>query len=141
MSKTLSIGEVAKQSGLQTSAIRYYESEGLLPEPQRVNGRRRYDDAVFQRLALIQLMRQAGFGIADLRTLLVEFPANTPPSTRWQHVAVEKLGEVEAIIRQMQALKGWLNTAMTCECATIDDCATYLPDADQTTLTCGSSIG
>ncbi len=137
MPKTMRIGEVAEQAGLQTSAIRYYESEGLLPEPQRVNGRRRYDDAVFQRLALIQLMRQAGFGIADLRTLLVEFPANTPPSTRWQHVASEKLGEVETIIRQMQALKGWLNTAMTCQCATIDDCATLMPETAQAEMRCG----
>lgn len=138
MLKTMSIGEVAQQAGLQTSAIRYYESEGLLPTPERVNGRRRYQPAVLQRLALIQLMRQAGFGIANLRTLLVEFPANTPPSTRWQHVATEKLDEVEAIIRQMQALKSWLNTALTCQCATIDDCATLIPDNAQLALTCGS---
>ena len=57
MVKKVSIGEVAQRAGIQTSAIRYYESEGLLPAPERLNGRRKYDATVLQRLALIQLLR------------------------------------------------------------------------------------
>ena len=48
--KELTIGEVARRAGVHTSAIRYYESVGLLPPPKRLNGRRRYDETVFQRM-------------------------------------------------------------------------------------------
>lgn len=64
----LTIGEVACRAGLHTSAIRYYESVGLLPPPKRVNGRRRYDTDVFQRLGLIQLVRGQGLASARCRT-------------------------------------------------------------------------
>lgn len=134
MLKKMSIGEVSQQAGIQPSAIRYYESEGLLPAPERVNGRRKYDARVLQRLALIHMMRQAGFHIADLRTLLVEFPAQTAPSVRWQRVAAEKLGEIEAVIEQMQTLKGWLVEAQKCQCATIEDCAGGV----EASLACGN---
>ena len=121
--KDMAIGEIARQAGLQTSAIRYYESVGLLPPPRRVNGRRRYDASVLRRLALIQLARQAGFGIADLRVLLIGFPANTPPSARWQRLATEKIAEMDALIARSQAIKAWLLEAMSCQCEGIDDCA------------------
>lgn len=133
--KQLSIGEVAARTGIQPSAIRYYESEGLLPAPERINGRRMYDEQVFKRLTLIQGMRKAGFQIADLRTLLLEFPAQTPPSVRWRQVADEKLDAIEAAIQQMQMLKTWLLQAQDCHCATIEDCAA-VPEAT-TLLTCG----
>lgn len=136
MSKMLSIGEVAQRVQLQPSAIRYYESEGLLPAPHRVKGRRRYDETIFQRLALIQFMRHAGFRIADLRTLLLDFPTDTLPSVRWQRVATGKLAEVEAVIQQMQLMKNWLSSALQCRCASIDDCAAAFPNAPS--LTCGS---
>ena len=126
--------ERVERAGIQTSAIRYYESEGLLPAPERLNGRRKYDATVLQRLALIQLLRQAGFHISDLRTLLLEFPAHTPPSARWQRVADEKIEEVDALILQMQTLKLWLTEAQKCQCATIEDCAAIIPSSANTPI-------
>jgi MerR family transcriptional regulator, redox-sensitive transcriptional activator SoxR len=141
MIKKLSIGEVAQRAGIQTSAIRYYESEGLLPAPERLNGRRKYDSTVLQRLALIQLLRQAGFHISDLRTLLLEFPAQTPPSARWQRVADEKLEAVDALILQMQTLKVWLTEAQKCQCATIEACAAVMPGSANTPLQVSLACG
>ncbi len=57
MMKELTIGQIAQRAGIQTSAIRYYESIGLLPSPKRVNKRRYYDLSVLRRLGLIQLAR------------------------------------------------------------------------------------
>jgi predicted site-specific integrase-resolvase len=54
MSALLTIGEVAWATGIKASAIRYYEEAGLLPEPERVGGKRRYDEEVLRRLALIR---------------------------------------------------------------------------------------
>src|SRR5690606_12602632 len=98
--KDLTIGEVARRAGVQTSAIRYYESVGLLSPPKRVNGRRRYDPTVLRRLALIQLARQAGFRIGELQVLFSGFSVDTPASARWQKLATAKVTEMDAIIEQ-----------------------------------------
>lgn len=63
----LTIGEVARRAGLRPSALRYYESVGILSPPQRVSGQRRYDATALQRIALIQLAQRAGFTIAEIR--------------------------------------------------------------------------
>lgn len=140
--KDMAIGEIARRAGIQTSAIRYYESVGLLAPPRRTaNGRRRYDASVLQRLALIQLARQAGFHIADLQVLLTGFPAETPPSARWQRVATEKIAEMDALIARSQAVKVWLMDALQCQCEAIDDCAGVMNDngAVNVALSCGDS--
>jgi MerR family redox-sensitive transcriptional activator SoxR len=61
MPALLTIGEVARRAGVRTSAIRYYEEAGLLPEPERVGGKRRYEKEILRRLALIGGAKRAGF--------------------------------------------------------------------------------
>jgi MerR family transcriptional regulator, redox-sensitive transcriptional activator SoxR len=140
--REMAIGEIARRAGIQTSAIRYYESVGLLPPPRRTaNGRRRYDASVLPRLALIQQARQAGFHIADLQVLLTGFPADTPPSARWQRMATEKIEEMDALIARSQAVKAWLTDAMKCQCERIDDCAGLMNEngSISAALSCGDS--
>jgi MerR family transcriptional regulator, redox-sensitive transcriptional activator SoxR len=93
--KIWSIGEVVARSGVPASTIRYYEQIELLPPAQRVNGRRCYDAAILSKLNIIRLAQQAGFTIAEIQTLVHEFPANTPPSARWEAMAQQKLEELE----------------------------------------------
>ncbi len=57
------IGEVADQAGVRTSLIRYYEDIGLLPEPERVSGQRRYDATVLRRLTVIDVAHRAGMSL------------------------------------------------------------------------------
>lgn len=120
--KQLTIGEVARRAGLQTSAIRYYESVGLLPEPERINGHRRYHEDVFQRLGVIQLARQAGFRIGELQVLFAEEADEEPASDRWQMLAAEKIAEMDALIVHAQAVKSWLVEAQACRCVEGEDC-------------------
>ena len=63
----LAIGDVARQAGIRPSAVRYYESIGLLPAPRRVSGRRRYDRNTVQLLKIVQLAQQK---IAELDALI-----------------------------------------------------------------------
>ena len=123
MAGSLSIGEVAERAGLRTSAIRYYESVGLLPEAERISGRRRYDRDVFPRLALIELAQKAGFTVAEIGTLLHGFSRRTPPGVRWRKLAGRKLEEVEERIRETQAMRLVLLRLLDCECPTFEDCA------------------
>src|SRR5262249_61601954 len=62
-----SIGELARRSRTPATTIRYYERQELLPAPERLNGRRRYDDGAQQRLAAIALAKQAGFSIREVK--------------------------------------------------------------------------
>src|SRR5574341_1929395 len=90
----LNIGELARQAGMQTSAIRYYESIGLMPPPPRASGWRRYDPAAIERLRVIKAARDVGFSIGEISMLLNGFPRGTPPSERWQKLAEKKLPEI-----------------------------------------------
>lgn len=140
--KELTIGEIAHLAGLQTSAIRYYERVGLLPLPKRVNGRRRYDPSVLKRLGLIQLVRQAGFGIRELQVLFNGFNADAPASARWQTLATEKIAEMDALLERTLATKVWLSEALKCQCVEVGDCVTMTIDETNNsldvTLSCGA---
>ena len=127
----LTIGEVARRAGLHTSAIRYYESVGLLPAPKRVNGRRRYDENVFQRLGLIQLLRDAGFGIGEIQTLFAAFSDSISVPTVWQAIAATKEAEMEAIIQKAKATQQLLNHARNCQCEQVGDCVVVTFDEGQ----------
>src|SRR5436190_20606900 len=98
--ENLSIGAVAQQIGVQTSAIRYYESIGLLAAPMRISGQRRYSDEVISRLRMIRVAQELGFTLDEIKTLLDGFSPDTPPSERWQAMARTKLPEIEAIIER-----------------------------------------
>ena len=136
--RELTIGEVAHRTGLQTSAIRYYESLGLLPAPRRVNGRRRYGAEVIHRLGLIKLIREAGFRISELQMLFAVFSANTP-SSDWRTLAAAKVTELEAEIEHAQTIKAWLTEVQKLACTPVDDCATITFDeAGNVSLTCRS---
>lgn len=126
MPALLTIGEVARRVGVRASAIRYYEEAGLLPEPERVGGKRRYDEEVLRRLALIGGAKRAGFTLGEIRTLLHGFPAGTGAAQRWQALASEKLVEVEEAIAQLRETRQLLKEALRCECASLDECAWLL---------------
>jgi len=117
-----SIGEVARQMAIRTSAIRYYEEVGLLPAPPRSNGRRIYDESALQRLSLIQFLQKAGFTVAEMQTLLHGFTPDTRPAERWQALAYKKIGEMDEIIAQAQKMKSFLAQGLQCGCLRIEDC-------------------
>ncbi len=122
MTEELTIGEVARRAGIRTSAIRYYESVGLLPAPARVNGHRRYDPTILQRLAVVHLAQQAGFTVAGIQTLLHGFAPDTPPAERWEALARRKLDEVDVLIQRARRMKEVLEIGLRCGCLRLEDC-------------------
>jgi MerR family transcriptional regulator, redox-sensitive transcriptional activator SoxR len=122
----LTIGEVARRAGIRTSALRYYESIGLLPLPSRVSGQRRYDTGTIGLLAVIRLAQQAGFTVAEIQTLLHGFTPETPPAARWRPLAQAKLAELDEVIARAQQMKAILTTGLNCGCLRLEDCATIL---------------
>lgn len=118
----MTISEVARRVGIRPSALRYYESVGILPAPRRANGRRRYDPDVLQYLAAIQVAKQAGFTVAEIRRLFHGFSPRTALSARWQILARRKLHEVEALIARARGMKRLLEEGLRCGCLKLEDC-------------------
>lgn len=126
MVEGMSIGEVAIRAGIRPSALRYYEGVGLLPAPERVNGRRCYDGEVLRdvldRLTVVRVAQQAGFTVTEIKTLLDGFSDDTPPSERWRVLAREKLTEVEALVERALGMKRLLERGLRYECLRLEDC-------------------
>jgi len=125
----LNIGELARQVGVQTSAIRYYEEVGLMPQPPRVGGWRSYAPNLVDRLQVIHTARELGFSIEEIRTLLDGFPQATAASERWRDLAKDKLAELTEIIAQATALKDLLEAGLNCSCEDIQLCLSTKGDS------------
>jgi MerR family redox-sensitive transcriptional activator SoxR len=126
--KMIPIGQVAKRAGIAASAIRYYESEGLLPPALREGGRRVYDEPVLDRLSFIELAKKSGFTVAEIRKLQSGFARSAPPGVRWRALAEKKMREIEQRIAEAQQMKELLGVVMGCECPEFEDCARAMRD-------------
>lgn len=118
----LTIGEVARRAGVATSSIRYYERIGLLPEPARSGGQRRYDLDAVGKLGFIGVAQSAGFKLREIKELINEADDLSGPM---RSLSSQKLGEVEALLERTKAMKGWLEVAQACGCATSAECALF----------------
>jgi len=116
------IGRVAAAANLSASAIRYYESEGLLPPAYRRSSKRVYEPAILDRLALIQLASQCGFSLTEIRTFLHGFTPGTAPAKRWRLLAKTKLAELNEKIAQISRMKQVLTAICRCKCLSIEEC-------------------
>jgi MerR family transcriptional regulator, redox-sensitive transcriptional activator SoxR len=128
---TLTIGQVAAKAGINVSAIRYYERHGLMPEPERVSGQRRYTGQAVQRLGIIDAAKQAGFTLDEVKALLDSADHGHPAHEQLQALAVRKLPEVEALIERAETMRRWLTTATTCGCDTLGACALFTDPSEQ----------
>jgi MerR family transcriptional regulator, redox-sensitive transcriptional activator SoxR len=121
----LTIGEVARRAGVATSSIRYYERIGLLPEPDREGGQRRYDADVLGKLGFIGVAQSAGFKLREIKELIKGVDGANGLGEQMRSLSIQKLGEVEALLERTKAMKGWLEVAKECGCATPADCALF----------------
>lgn len=114
----ISISEVSQHTGLQSSALRYYERAGLIGPRARVGGRRHYDSSVLQTLAAIALLQEVGFTIGEIRTLI----GHQQQQGRWQALAQEKLHEIDEHMERVTKARELLTTALACECSGLHTC-------------------
>jgi MerR family redox-sensitive transcriptional activator SoxR len=121
----LTIGAVARLTGKSTAAIRYYEQIGLLPEPARTSGRRRYDQATVRTLAVIETGQRAGLALDEIRVLLAVSPGDPAAVERLREVASRKLPEIIAQIERSELVRDWLELAARCECPDLGQCPLF----------------
>ncbi|HVH64662.1 MAG TPA: MerR family transcriptional regulator [Candidatus Acidoferrum sp.] len=117
----LTIGDVAAATGMRTSAVRYYESEGLLPQPARASGKRRYDADTIDRLLLIRFCRRLGFGLPEIRGVLTDGGGQSRRAA-WRRQVDARLVEVRSLIRAAKSVERVLRESRDCDCVTLSSC-------------------
>jgi MerR family redox-sensitive transcriptional activator SoxR len=135
----LPIGEVARRTGLRTSAVRYYEEAGLLPVPARISGKRVYSADVVQRIGVLRFAQEAGFTLSEIRTLFQGFGADAPLSARWRSLANRKLKDLDALTERIQRMRQALALSLACGCQRIEQCTLEPSDAFAATASPGSA--
>ena len=115
----MQIGQVARKIGVATSAIRFYEESGLLPEPNRTpSGYREYDPSVIDRLTFIRAGQAVGLTLAELREVLGIRDRGEAPCTHVADLIDRRLDEIDQRIKDLRSLRSDL-TALASEAATV----------------------
>src|SRR6266436_93726 len=118
----MKIGELAGRSGLNASAIRYYERRGLLPAPHRAGGQRRYPADALDRVLLIRFASEMGFTLSEIKVFLNGLRDDAPVGPRWKKLARRKIQEVEWSIQRSCLLKSLLEHLLHCRCISLEVC-------------------
>ena len=116
--RLLTIAQVGETTGLQSSALRYYEREGLIEPAGRASGRRLYDESVLQRLAVISLLQEVGFTIGEISELF----NRRGKRMLWRSLAEDKLSEIDAHLERVGAARELLSAALQCGCSSLESC-------------------
>lgn len=119
MGERLTIGDVARRTGVAPTALRFYEKVGLIPAPERTGGRRRYDEAILVRLEVIRLCKAAGFTLGEIAVLMDDDTLGRPMA---RALAQAKLVEIDAQIASLARARGIVEWGMQCTCPSIDAC-------------------
>lgn len=125
-SEGLSIGALAKRTGLAVSAIRYYEAQGLIRPWRNAGGQRRFERADLRRLSFVMVAQQFGFTLPQIKAQLDQLPGNGAPSKAdWQRISVGFRDALDQRIVTLTKLRDNLDGCIGCGCLSLDVCALY----------------
>ena len=122
----LTIGEVATRTGVATSALRYYEREGLLAADRTAGGQRRYHREVLRRVAFVRIAQRVGLTLEEIRTALASLPQErTPTRADWERLSVQWRPRLDEQIAVLQRLRDELSSCIGCGCLSLRSCGLY----------------
>jgi MerR family transcriptional regulator, redox-sensitive transcriptional activator SoxR len=128
-SAPLSIGELARRAGLASSALRFYESQGLISGTRTEGGHRLYPRHVLRRVGFIRAAQMLGLSLPAIREALSTLPAGrTPTKADWAHLARTWRPMLDARIAALQRLRDRLDGCIGCGCLSLKTCALYNPE-------------
>ena len=122
----MKIGELASRTGLNASAIRYYEKLGLVPAPYRASGQRRFTDEAIYRVSLIRFARDMDFSLEEIKVFLSGLSDKAPVGKRWKKLAHSKIKQVDVTVVRAKRLKLLLEHLLHCRCASLRQCVDRL---------------
>lgn len=129
VSEGLSIGALAKRTGLAVSAIRYYETRGLITPWRNAGGQRRYQRADLRRLSFVMIAQQLGLTLPEIREVMAGLPGNrTPTREDWTRISQGLRHRLDQKIATLQKLRDNLDGCIGCGCLSLPTCALYNPE-------------
>ena len=125
---TLSVGDVARRSGVAVSTLHFYETKGLISSKRTQGNQRRYARDVLRRVALIRVAQRVGIPLADIETALSTLPvASSPSRDDWSRLSALWRDELDQRIAQLKKLRDTLDDCIGCGCLSIERCGLRNP--------------
>ncbi len=126
--ETLPIGEVAARSGVERSALRFYEAQGLIASERTSGGQRRYRRDVLRRIAFIRIAQRVGLSLEEIRRALDDLPeARTPSPADWARLSKRWRARLDDQIAVLERLRDELTSCIGCGCLSFKACGLYNP--------------
>jgi MerR family redox-sensitive transcriptional activator SoxR len=125
----LTIGQLAERSGVATSAIRFYESKGLVDSERTTGNQRRYAQSTLRRVAFIRSAQRVGLSLEEIGEALATLPAGrTPTRADWTRLSAAWRPRLDEQIRRIERLRDDLDGCIGCGCLSLQRCRLYNPD-------------
>ena len=119
----LSIGEVAARAGVASSALRYYEEQGLVVASRTPGGARRYPRSVLRRLAFVRAAQNVGLSLGEIREALATLTEGRPPTARdWARLSRTWRDRLDEQIAALERLRDGLTSCIGCGCLSLTRC-------------------
>lgn len=129
MLKELSVGEVARRSGVAVSALHFYEARGLIRSNRTGGNQRRYGRDVLRRIAVIRIAQEVGVPLAEIASALGSLPeGRTPTRDDWAKLSTVWRDGLDRRIEQLTRLRDGLTDCIGCGCMSIDRCPLRNPN-------------
>ena len=123
VSDVLTIGEVAARSGVATSALRFYEEQGLIASERNDSGHRRYPRSVLRRVAFVVFAQKVGLSLEEIRVELSRLPRNrVPDRADWAKLSSGWTKRIDDRIAELERMKAGLSECIGCGCLSLDRC-------------------
>lgn len=125
----LTIGAVSERTGVATSALRFYEAEGLLHAKRTPGGQRRYPRDVLRRVSFIRVAQEVGLSLEEIRDALSSLPdRRTPTEQDWERLSRSWRPRLDAQIAMLERLRDKLDGCIGCGCLSLRHCRLFNPD-------------
>lgn len=124
----LTVGELARRSGVSVSALHFYERKGLIASTRSPGNQRRYPRAVLRRVAVVRVAARLGIPLAVVARALGELPSDGMPGREdWERLSATWRDDLDARIEQLQRLRDDLGDCIGCGCLSTTRCALVNP--------------
>ena len=131
----LTIGALSKRSGVAQSALRYYESEGLVQSTRTSSGQRRFTRDTLRRVSFVRAAQQVGLSLEEIRSALQSLPKNrTPTHEDWQRLSESWRPRIDAQIALLDRLRNRLDGCIGCGCLSLEYCQLLNPGDEAASL-------
>ena len=127
--RTLTVGEIAKRSGVSVSTLHFYESKGLIASSRNESNHRRYSAIMLRYIAIIKVAQRTGISLESIRAAFSQYPAGSKlTSAQWKVMSAQWKKDLDDRIQRLTRLRNELDNCIGCGCLSLKECPLRNPD-------------